>query len=84
MWKFTNKYVPNNTHGKISQFSRNNCEDRFQIHFLSAVHIYNFHIFAGIYLSLHGFIWNQHNNQLQVDLLAQLVERCPDIAEVTG
>ena len=24
MWKFTNKYVPNNTHGKISKFSRNN------------------------------------------------------------
>ena len=23
MWKFTNKYVPNNTHGKISKFSRN-------------------------------------------------------------
>ena len=24
MWKFTNKYVPNNTYGKISKFSRNN------------------------------------------------------------
>ena len=24
MWKFTNKYVPNNTHGKIGKFSRNN------------------------------------------------------------
>ena len=23
MWKFTNKYVSNNTHGKISKFSRN-------------------------------------------------------------
>ena len=23
MWKFTNKYVPNNTHGKIGKFSRN-------------------------------------------------------------
>ena len=24
MWKFTNEYVPNNTHGKINEFSRNN------------------------------------------------------------
>ena len=31
--------------------------------FLSAVHIYNFHIFTVIYLSLHGFIWNQQNNR---------------------
>ena len=23
MWKFTNKYVSNNTHGKINEFSRN-------------------------------------------------------------
>ena len=23
MWKFTNKHVPNNTHEKISKFSRN-------------------------------------------------------------
>ena len=33
MWKFTNKYAPNNTHGKISKFSRNiyqqqNTQDR--------------------------------------------------------
>ena len=26
------------------------------------------------YSSLHGFIWNQHNDQLPVGLLAQLVE----------
>ena len=24
MWKFTNEYVPNNTYGKINEFSRNN------------------------------------------------------------
>ena len=32
----------------------------------------------------HGFIWNQHNDPLPVGLLAQLVERCPGIAEVMG
>ena len=37
-----------------------------------------------IYSSLHGFIWNQHNDQLPVDLLAQLVKRYTDIAEVKG
>ena len=26
MWKFTKEYVPNNTHGKINEFSRNNLE----------------------------------------------------------
>ena len=30
------------------------------------------------------FIWTQHINQLPVDLLAQLVERCTGIAEVMG
>ena len=29
-------------------------------------------------------IWNQHNNQLPVGLLAQLVEHCTGIAEVMG
>ena len=51
---------------------------------LSAVQIYDFHIFLAVYLSLHGFIWNQHNDQLPVGLLAQLVEHCTGIAEVTG
>ena len=50
------------------------------IHFssvsLSAVHIRDFHIFTVIYSSLHGFIWNQHNDQLPVGLLAHLVEHC--------
>ena len=30
------------------------------------------------------FIWTQHINQLLVDLLAHLVERCTGIAEVMG
>ena len=44
---------------------------------LSAAHIRDFHIITVIYSSLHGFIWNQHSNQLPVGLLAQLVEHCP-------
>ena len=51
---------------------------------LSAVQIYDFHIFLAVYLSLHGFIWNQHNDQLPIGLLAHLVERCTGIAEVMG
>ena len=43
---------------------------------LSAVQIYDFHIFLTIYSSLH--------DQLPVGLLAQLVERCTGIAEVMG
>ena len=46
-----------------------------------AFHIYDFHIFTFIYSSLHGFITNQHNNQLPVGFLAQLAERCIGIAE---
>ena len=51
---------------------------------LSAVQMYDFHIFLTVYSSLHGFIWNQHHDQLPVGLLAQLVERCTGIAEVMG
>ena len=43
---------------------------------LTAVQIYDFHIFITVYSPLHGFIWNQHIDQLPVGLLAQLVERC--------
>ena len=49
---------------------------------LSAVQIYDFHIFTVVYSSVHGFNWNQHNNQFLVGLLAQLAERCTGIAEV--
>ena len=48
----------------------------------SAVHIYDFHIFTVICSSIDEFIWNQHNNQPPVGLLAQLVERWIGIAEV--
>ena len=50
----------------------------------SAVQIYDFHIFTAVFSPLHVFIWNQYNNQFQVALLAQLVERCTGIAEVMG
>ena len=39
---------------------------------------------SSVYSSLHGFIWNQHSDQLLVGLLAQLVEHCTGIAEVMG
>ena len=51
---------------------------------LSAVQIYDFHIFTVVYSPLYGLIWNQHDNQLPIGLLAQMVERCTGIAEVTG
>ena len=40
---------------------------------LSAVQIYDFHIFAIVNSSLYGFIWNQLYDQLPVGLLAQLI-----------
>ena len=43
---------------------------------LSAVQIYDFYIFLAVYSSLNGFIQNQHDDQLPVGLLAQLVEHC--------
>ena len=51
---------------------------------LSAVQIYDFHIFTAVYSPLHGFIWNQHSDQLPVGLLVQLVEHCTGIAGVMG
>ena len=51
---------------------------------ITAVQIYDFHIFTTVYSPLHGFIWNQHSDQLPVGLLAQLVEHCTGIAEVMG
>ena len=51
---------------------------------LSAIQIYDFHIFIVVYSPLHGFIWNQNDSQLPVGLLAQLVERCIGIVEVMG
>ena len=57
---------------------------RYILTALSAVQIYIFHIFTIVYSPFHGCIWNQHNDQLSVGLLAQLVERCTGIAEVMG
>ena len=51
---------------------------------LSAVHIYDFRIFTVVCLSLHGFVWNQHSDQLPVGLQAKLVELCTGIAKVMG
>ena len=34
----------------------------------SAVHRYDFHEFTVNYSSLHGFIWNQYNDQLPVGI----------------
>ena len=51
---------------------------------LSTVHIYNFHTFTVVDSSLHGFIWNQHIDQLPVGSLAQLVKHCTGITEVVG
>ena len=42
-----------------------NWAEKFQI-----IHIYDFHTFTVISSLLHGFIWNQHNEQLPVGLLA--------------
>ena len=51
---------------------------------LSAVQIYDFQIVTVVYSPLPGFILNQHNDQLPVGLLAQLVEHCAGITEVMG
>ena len=41
-------------------------------------------VFSVVVSSLHTFITNQHDNQLPLGLLAQLVELCTDIAKVMG
>ena len=46
---------------------------------LTDLYIY---IFTVIYSPLRGFIWNQHNDQLTLGFLAQLVERCPGIVNI--
>ena len=54
-------------------------EDRFHFVSSTAVYICYFHVFIVMNLPREGFICNQHNDQLPVDLLSQLVERCTDI-----
>ena len=52
------------------------------IHFFNcSAHIWFSYIYSH-YSPLGRFIWIQHNDQLPVGLLAQLVERCTGIAEV--
>ena len=60
------------------------CEDRFHFHVFSAVHMYDFHIFTVIYLTIHWFIWYQRNDQLPVGSLARLVEHCTGNTEFMG
>ena len=44
--------------------------------------MYDFHIVTVIYVPLQGFIVKQHNDQLPVSLLAQLLECCTGVADV--
>ena len=59
-------------------------DPRSNVHYLGSSENSDFNIFLTIYSSLHGFIWNQHDDQLPVGSLAQLVERCTGIAKVMG
>ena len=60
------------------------CEDCFYIHvFNISAHIWFSYIYSH-YSPLQRFIWIQHNDQLPVGLLAQLVEHCTSITEVMG
>ena len=47
-------------------------------------HSVNSPVFPVSYSSLHEFIMNDHNDELPVGFLAQLVEQCTDTAEVMG
>ena len=40
--------------------------------------------YSAIIYHFEGSFWIQHNDQLPVDLLAHLVERCTGVAEVMG
>ena len=61
--------------------ARINC---FYIHvFNISAHIWFSYIYSH-YSPLQRFIWIQHNDQLPVGLLAQLVEHCTSITEVMG
>ena len=40
---------------------------------LTGVGIYDFHIFIAVYSPLHGFIWNQHSDQLPVSGIAEVM-----------
>ena len=62
--------------------SVHSCEDCFYIHvFNISAHIWFSYIYSH-YSPLQRVIWIQHNDQLPVGLLAQLVEHCTSITEV--
>ena len=63
---------------------RTNCEDLSSIWSLIRTSKYMFHIFTFIKFIPHGYITNSQYDQLQVGLIAQLVEHCTGIAEVIG
>lgn len=47
--------------------------------------LYDFRICTFVYsLPINEFITNPQNDQLPIDLLAQLIEHCTDIADVMG
>ena len=58
------------------------CGKKSELRFYAWLNLYI--IFTIIYSSLHGFIWNQHIEQLLIGLLAQTVEHGTDITEVVG
>ena len=41
-------------------------DPRSNVHYLGSSENSDFHIFLTLYSSLHGFIWNQHDDQLQL------------------
>ena len=43
-----------------------------------------YYLYYILFTTLKVTIWNQHDDQLPVGLLAQLVEHCTTIAEVMG
>ena len=50
--------------------------------YFKRITLYEFHIVTVIDSTVHGFITNQHNDQLPGSLVAQMVEHCTGIAEV--
>ena len=46
--------------------------------------IYKIFRYSQSFIHHHRFIWNQHNDQLPVGSLAQLIEHCSSITEVMG
>ena len=60
------------------------CEDHFHIHvFIRSSNIWLSYIHSRLFTTSRVYL-EPNDNQLQVDLLAQLVEHCTGIAEVMG